>query len=265
MRRGRAGQEGFTLIELMVATTLVVILMTGVGGVLVDTQRNIEAVVSQISLSREARGIFDMLALGGYRNNINMASVSPVTSINNSEDFNYVFGLRSRYYVSATSSSGWARPTVRTSDVPTSNIAEFRLLVGGVSLYRFALSPNSLSPDLTVNGFATQQDGASSLLMGEQLPGGGSGLSVSCTGADTPLRGCADSSSMVTSWGFLQGNPISDKDAYETTHPLQFGIAVQLIDPRRLSSPNAREKDFSSTYWFQFNSLVVLNGSNPLY
>lgn len=246
----RAAQRGFTLIELMVSMTLVLVLATALGGILLDTQRNIDAVISQLALNREARGIYEMLALGGHRTGVNDAAGTVNPPAGALVDFNYVFGLRSRVPNStATPFEGWIAPKINA----TTNVAELDLTNGTARTYRFALSPRGTTPDLTT--FSGQVESQSPVLLDEGII---NGVTVPCTGADLPLKGCSTGTT-VTSSGFLQDDPVSDQLLYSGT--AHYGIAFRLIDPRRLGSPTAYQNDFSSTYWFVFRS--VLPPSSP--
>jgi prepilin-type N-terminal cleavage/methylation domain-containing protein len=71
-------QRGFTLIELMVAATLTLMLMTVISGVLFDSLRMAEILRGKLALNREAREIYDLLAFGGIRlgANINVKTAS---------------------------------------------------------------------------------------------------------------------------------------------------------------------------------------------
>ncbi|MFN3075824.1 MAG: type II secretion system protein J [Alphaproteobacteria bacterium] len=65
LRSARGRQRGFTLVELMVATSIGLVLLGSVYGILVQTTNMAEVTRGQITLNQNAREMFHMLEDGG--------------------------------------------------------------------------------------------------------------------------------------------------------------------------------------------------------
>lgn len=227
MKSRRDAQQGFTLIELMVAGTISLILLAAIGGVLSDSLRTAAALNSQAAINRHAREIFDILAFGGSNANANDTTPLP---------FKYVFGLRGR---NPTGSDMFAMPAA-TSTSPL--LA--RNLNGGTRLYRFGLSRTGSTP----------QGDPIDALLAEQIQE----VTVACTGTDLPVQGCAVATS-VTMQGYLRSDPtlsvIMNQSALPSHSRAVIGVAFQLIDPQVQGAPHAYNTDYTVTYWTAFTGL----------
>jgi Tfp pilus assembly protein PilW len=164
-------QAGFTVIELLVASTLGLGLMVVVSSIFFDAVRIADGLRSQLALNRDARVMFEILAYGAVQSGFNN---TPATQ-------DYVFGLRWRRS-SGASGTGWGAPS---SLIETTG--------GGTQReYRLALSPTDAAPDGPPAG----------TLRSQEIPG----FDVTCTGVDTPVQGCSSGSTKRMK-GYLQRDP----------------------------------------------------------
>lgn len=226
MTARRDGQQGFTLIELMIAGTISLILMAAIGGVLSDSLRTAAALNSQVAINRHAREIFEILSFGGSNPNAN-ATVTATIRL----PFTYVFGLRGRNPNGGTDL--WKMPTVTSSQSPYLG----RSADGATRLYRFGLGRDGTVP--LGNPVEAQ--------LAEQIQD----MTVACSGTNFPVQGCAVAAS-VTMQGFLRSEPTL------YTSSGRGGVAAitfQLLDPRVLGSPSAFNADHTVTFWSAFTGL----------
>lgn len=220
----RRAQQGFTLIELMVAATIGLILMAAVGGVLSDSLRTAAALNSQAAINRHAREIFEILSYGGANPNANATAILP---------FRQVFGLRGRNPL-GTGGDLWKMPA---KDASLRSPFLSRDTGGATRLYRFVLTRDGAVPEGTLTD----------ALYAEQIQD----VTVPCTAADQPVQGCAVATS-VTMQGFLRSEP-------GVTVQAQRGgvasVAVQLLDPRVQGSSRSFLTDQTITLWSAFTGL----------
>lgn len=225
MKSRRDAQQGFTLIELMVAGTISLILLAAIGGVLSDSLRTAAALNSQVAINRHAREIFEILAFGGSNENANTTASGSILP------FNYVFGLRGR---NPTGGSDMFTMPKKGSQSPF--LA--RSADGGTRLYRFGLGRDGSVP------LGNPVDA----LLAEQIQE----VTIPCTGTDLPVQGCAVATS-VTMQGYLRSEP-----TLPDFIPSRGGIttlAFQLIDPQVQGAPHAYNTDYTVTYWTAFTGL----------
>lgn len=223
----RRRQQGFTLIELMVAGTISLILMVAIGGVLSDSLRTAAALNSQVAINRHAREIFEILSFGGSNPNAN-ATVTATVKL----PFKYVFGLRGRD-PRLTATDAWKMPAAASSQSPY--LA--RSSDGATRLYRFGLGRDGSVP------WGNPTDA----LLAEQIQE----MTVTCTEANQPVQGCAVATS-VTMQGFLRSEPTLSVQAARGG---VTALAFQLIDPRVQGSPSAFNADHTVTFWSAFTGL----------
>jgi len=220
----RRRQQGFTLIELMVASTIGLILLAAIGGVLSDALRTAAALNSQVAINRHAREVFEFLAHGGSNENANANAVAILP-------FKYVFGLRGRNPAGGT--DPWRMPVVAATQSPYMA----RSADGGTRLYRFALARDGAVPLAS----------ATDALFTETIQD----ITVACTGEHRPVQGCAVAQSAVMQ-GFLRSEPSLYVEAQRGGLAT---VAVQLIDPRVQGAPRAYDTEQTITVWTAFTGL----------
>lgn len=224
MRSQRDTQQGFTLIELMVAGTISLILLAAIGGVLSDSLRTAAALNSQVAINRHAREIFEILAFGGSNANANDTTPLP---------FKYVFGLRGRNPTGG--SDLFAMPAANPLQSTSSFLA--RDLYGSTRLYRFGLGRDGTVP----------MGNPVDALLAEQIQE----VTVPCSSTDLPVQGCAVATS-VTMQGYLRSEP---KLSVSAARGGVGKVAFQLIDPQVQGAPHAYNSDYIATYWTAFTGL----------
>lgn len=217
-------QGGFTLIELMVASMTGLILMVALGGILSDTVRTAESLTSRIAVNRHAREIFDLLSFGSYHTNPSGATIGN----SGVPEFDYVFGLRSRYGAQPGGSASWSYPKgfmVRDVDQTTRR-------------YRFALPRDGELPD----------GPPAEAVLTESIQD----VSVVCTDTNLPLEGCSAGNTFTGVRGFLAFDP----KIQPPSGPVEVGeIAFRLADTRRLGAVRSFRTDATEVYWTAFTAL----------
>lgn len=230
-------QSGFTLIELMVASTVGLLLLTILGAIFSDTVRNADAVISQATLMRELREDYEMLALGGARTGVNTSdgTVTNTTPL----EFNYIFGLRGRQ--DSPTRNGFKLPGVGSDPK-----AYVETDSNGNPIYRLALSPTDESPQVGASMAAGSSMTESVILLS---PDTGE-LKITCSDTDTPLEHCT-SGAQKTVHGYLIHDPW-----YKRQSSL-ISIGLRISDPSRLNNVRAFEGDYATETWFSFHPLVT--------
>lgn len=260
----RDAQQGFTLIELMTALVLASIVALAVTAVLFDSVRFGEELTSQVNLNRQAREMFDLLALGGRQNctNVNSSATgctAPYPTLNSddtgsndvgtAQNHVYSFGLRGRNPAISTASSG-----VALIDNGTGLIKNLMARDGSatpVRLYRLQLPPAAATrnsstagepPDFTLLSARSQS------------------IAVTCTSADTtelvgePVQGCSEAGATVTVTGYLRADPNLATAGFDQTK----SVVLDLYDPVRVSGRTpAPTLGTSTRYWNAFTSNLV--------
>lgn len=219
---GRVQQAGFTIIEYMVASTVGLILMLVIGGVLIDNLRTADEISSRIALNRHAREIFDLLAFGARQTGANATPIA----------FDSVFGLRGRTSASPGSASGWYIPDHYMARDGNGT---------GDRRYRFALPFTGADPD----------NSGDDELLAEQI----GNVTVACSATDVPLQECTVPLQIAGVAGFLRADPDVSKPASAANRVTE--LTLQLIDPRRLNLNGAYRSDEYEILWTAFWSLVT--------
>lgn len=259
----KPGQAGFTIIELMVAGTVGLLLMTVLMTIIFDAMRTAEILQRQIALNQAAREMFDILALGGTRDDVNCED-----NCTTRYQHEYVFGVRGR----ATTASG--NPAGLTSDPTTLTSSHATVLPStssttdgrfywvlpssiddgtvsktthlmakdsnGDPTYRLALLPVDLDP----------QEPPSWAIMSEKIS-----MKIKCLGLDEPLREvCTEDKNEITMEGFLRDTPyISKNSTANEFNRRTTSVLIQLFDPFGYElSKRLAASDLKRVFWSSF-------------
>jgi len=220
-------QAGFTIIELMVAMTVGMILLLVASGLFFDALRVADSMLNQAQLNRQAREMFDLLALGGYRRTVN-DKLGTVTTVQADVDYNYLFGLRGRIKTAQTLKSGWNRPSkfmTKTTDV------------SHTSTYRLALSPNEDESYNFSDSVVLSSDEEAA-------------VTLTCISTTDPVGDCTGTTATVT------GNLRIEPAAEARTVPNIQTIALELINAKYYEPGRAMENEVTSVYWTAFTNLI---------
>ena len=227
---------GFTLIELMVAMTVGMILMTALTTLFLDSLHMADVLLNQAQLNRQAREMFDLLALGGYRTKVNVKA-STASGVGDSQpvDYNYIFGLRGRSVSASLTSttSGFYPPK------------KFMAASGAttpVPYYRLELSPYG-------DQYPTDGVDESAVLLSDREVS----VTVTCTASDTPVGACSGTTAAVTGYLRIEPQQETSRDILNV-EPL----ALDLINARYYDPTQTLQvqSDVSTVYWSAFTNLV---------
>jgi len=239
-------QRGFTIIELMVAMTVGLLLMSVLGAIYFSAMRTMDTVLQRISMNRQAREMFDILAMGGARptadiNNTNTGLVTTPASVDN---HNYAFGIRGRS-THVVNRTGWSVPT------------HIMTLVDGVGQYSLGLPSNGGDPESTV-AFA----GYSNPIVSSEYVGVGNGITVNCVDDDSPIGGCTQNQ-VLTLHGYLRSDiTLANTRDVNGTNNVAIRFALLLINPFSYNILlNNNKTDITTTdvydvYWTAFRPMV---------
>lgn len=210
----RALQGGFTIIELMVAMTLGLMLMSILGAIYFNSIQTVDALTHKIGMNRQAREMFDILSMGGARSGINIYSAGGQSLDNH----NYIFGIRGRRLSgTATSPDGWGLP----SGIITRDVSKTEPI-----LYRLGLSSDDAAPAVGTNSpILSSEIGA--------VASSSEGVPVSCTDDYDPVWECA-SGQTVTLRGYLRSDVNPSVDGISdiaNTRKLTRRFAIMVVDP----------------------------------
>jgi len=239
-------QRGFTIIELMVAMTVGLLLMSVLGAIYLSAMRTMDTVLQRISMNRQAREMFDILAMGGARPtaNINNTSTGTVTTPASVDNHNYAFGIRGRS-THAVTRTGWSVPT------------HIMTLVNGVEQYTLGLPSNGGNPETTV----ASADYSNPIVSSEYV-GDGNGITVTCADTDSPIGGCAQNQTS-TLHGYLRSNiNLTNARDVNGTNIVAIRLALLLVNPYSYNILfNNNKTDITTTdvydvYWTAFRPMV---------
>jgi len=241
----RNDQSGFTIIELMVAMTVGMMLMAILGGIYFNSVQTAGGLVDRINMNRQAREMFDILAMGGARENANIYSSPDYTKRDNHQ---YIFGLRGRYKDAAAGADlDWRVPENLISDESPTDATV-------VLSYKLGLSRDNLKPFENSSHIPFNEPILSSDI------GGTSGVSISCGGDSDPISGCTAGNS-VTSRGYLRAG-ISLTSTPVETNAGTLRIPLMLINPnayylsKSIGRVGITDDQIYDTYWTAFRPLV---------
>ena len=186
--------------------------------------------------------MFDMMALGGYRTNVNVKSTT-LTGIANQDadfDYNYVFGMRGRTRLSGASRIGWSPPS--TTMAVDSN---------GNKLYKFALYPNYASPAKVIDKNAViYSDDLSSDSVTNYM--------ITCSDTNWPVEGCSSGNKLS-----VQGLLRMDSGDLTSAGITKDAIVLDLFNPLYYTVLSSSVIDATSTngdtfaiYWTMFKTII---------
>lgn len=230
MRATPSGQVGFTVIELMVASTVSLILMLTLMSIVLQAVQTAEGMHARIMMNQEAREIFDILAFGGPKVGINNTTVT----------HDYSFGLRGRR--NGALNGGWAEPGAQNAGAPGVLGALMAWDANGATrLYRFALSASEASANgLPSSGFYSQPINA---------------IQMTCIADSQPVQGCTDANGTVAVTGRLQADPSVRVPPLARLVRLRE-VALQIFDPFSSLNKRASFSEVSGVYWTGFTMNV---------
>jgi len=233
-------ERGFTLIELMVAMTVGMILMMALSAIFFESLRNADIMLSQARLNRQAREMFDMMALGGHRIGVNVktGTAGAISDATADVDYNYVFGLRGRQHTNAVPSAartGWNAPSTLMA-VDTA----------GNKLYQAALYPNAATTPKAIDPRA--------ILYSDSIPN----VSVDCTGTSQPIADCSSNTSLSVQ-GFLRMDS-SDMNYDNGAGTNITGVVFDLFNAENIrngtTASGVASDEMFSVYWTAFVSII---------
>lgn len=235
-------QHGFTIIELMVSMTVGLLLMSVVGGIYFNAVRDATALVNRISMSRQAREMFDLLSMGGFSNGSNNTTYTQ----------NYIFGIHGRIS-GTTTSPGWE---------PPSSIMALDSSSADQTLYRLGLSNNNLGPQANPTDTAYNRP-----IMTSEIGsiGGADGVSVNCDNANDPVINCASAGQSEKLRGYLRSDiDFSSGSVYRDAIINTTRMPIMLVNPYVYgalvtnNSNNHGSEDVYDTYWTAMINLVEI-------
>lgn len=263
----KPGQAGFTVIELMVAGTVGLLLMTVLMTIVFDAMRTAEIFQRQIALNQAAREMFDILALGGTRKDVNCESGCATRY-----QHEYVFGVRGRAATASGHPAGMP-PLPSNATTLTSVFATVLPAVGSVNAdarsywvlpdsiddgtvsktthlmvknssgdptYRLALLPVDVDP----------QEPPSWAIMSEKIS-----VEIKCLGLDDPIREvCTAANTEITMNGLLRDTPyISKNSTTSEFNKRTTSVLLQLFDPFGYElSKRLAASDLKRVFWSSF-------------
>jgi len=229
----RRTQAGFTLIELMVAMIVGMILMMVLANLFIDAVGNVDAMLNKAQLNRQARAMFDELALGGFRKGVNAtAAYTTGDTIATDVNYNYIFGLRGRIPTTGHSGIGWALPSRLMSGTSAA----------GPWLYTLGLTPTDA---FFYTLSSTEQD--SDVLSSDSVPA----ITVTCTDINQPDYGCS-SGQTISVTGYLRMDPVFPPATSGTI----LEIVFDLYNPEVYGNGHIADDEISTVYWTAFTSLI---------
>ncbi len=222
-------QTGFTLIELMMSMTIGLILMMVLASLFIDAIGNADAMMNKAELNRQARMMFDIVALGGFRTGVNISTssaVTPATDVN----YKYIFGLRGRNNVEK--GDGWSIPSDLRSGVSA----------WGPPQDTFGLPPT----DAAISSFSqTVQE--SDVLSSDTVPT----VTVTCTGTNQPVFGCVTGQDMNVT-GYLRMTTPNTRGFSQNIQEVVF----DLYNPLFYGNNHVADDEISTVYWTALTNLI---------
>jgi len=242
----RSIQSGFTIIELMIAMTVGMLLMAILGGIYFNSVQTAGGLVDRINMNRQAREMFDILAMGGAGTDVNIYEASHTKRDNH----NYIFGLRGRVSNNAKSSDvNWRVPENIMSDASINSTPDIS--------YKLGLSLDNESPLENMGNSAHNKP----ILSSEA--GGSAGYAIFCSKDEEPVGGCVKDEQRSLR-GFLRsgvvllsgGNPIIESDANTLRIPLMLINPNAYYLSESIGRVGITDDQIYDTYWTAFRPLV---------
>lgn len=251
----KPSQRGFTLVELMVASTLTVILVIILTQLIIQTQTLARDMVLRVALNAEARQIFELAAFGSYRN-LDSSGSSDASNLRD-----YIAGfIGSNQWVEA---SGTDNSQLKTWhwDNNTSNYNGSLSADQQGHFLRTDFNKLSLRYVGLDNSQAVTQTVSSSGIMAFLCPdnSGNNVNHVNCTGNESTQIGFLFNRNDTSSYPLnLANNPLVE---YGATHPASgaykyfqgdtsgrnLNFRMQLVDPELLLENNLYNYPVSSS------------------
>lgn len=248
-RLHRNDQSGFTIIELMIAMTVGMMLMAILGGIYFNSVQTASGLVDRINMNRQAREMFDILAMGGARVDANKYTAST----NYLDNHHFIFGIRGRYKIGASDSQA-------QFSVPGNIILDSSATDASITLsYKLGLANNTVTAD-KYKGPLERTPSPDTPITSSEI-GGADGVALTCKGERDPVGGCVGTEQAILR-GFLRaGLNISVPSSFETNAGT-LRIPLMLINPnayylsKSIGRVGITDDQIYDTYWTAFRPLV---------
>jgi len=243
-------QDGFTIIELMVAMTVGMMLMVVLGGIYFDSVRQAESITQKLTMNREAREIFDIISMGGRRDSIN----SHASDTNIPDKHDYIFGLRGRKYYPGASHPPGDYPSWGVPD----SILAINSSLPSKTLFRVGLPRNTDVPEVDTSDPLK----SNSPITSSEYQSGNDGISATCTDVDFPFSGCENAGDVIVIRGYVRMDVKYNDTALKDDLSSSLNLPILLVNPTiydlayNRSLPGTSKDDAFDIYWTAIHPMV---------